>query len=232
MNIAILLAAGSGERMNMDISKQFIPVNDVPLFMYSTKVFNENKNIDSIIIVTKMEDIHKVEDYCKEYNINKLSAVIPGGKTRQESVFNALNYLHERIEDDDVVLIHDTARPLVTSEIIDRNVNALKHCDAVETAIQATDTIVKSKNGLSINEIENREMIYQVQTPQSFKYSFIYQAHLKAREEKMMVTDDASLIIAMNHPVQIVEGYKNNFKITTPEDLEILKALLKKSDLA
>lgn len=231
MNIAVLLAAGSGERMNMDISKQFILINEVPLFMYSTRTFNDNPRIDSIIIVTKMEDIHKVEDYCKSFKINKLSAVIPGGKTRQDSVYNSLSYLHERVDDDDVVLIHDTARPLISNSIINGNIDMLKKYDAVETAIKVTDTIVKSNDGQSINQVENRETIYQVQTPQSFRFSLIYQAHEKARLEKRSVTDDASLIVSMGKSVQIVEGDKNNFKITTPEDLEILKVLLKKSEL-
>lgn len=230
MNIAILLAAGSGERMNMNISKQFILVNDVPLFIYSAKTFNDHPKIDSLIIVTKIDDIQKVEDFCKKYKIDKLSAVIPGGKTRQDSVYEALSYLNERIDNDDVVLIHDTARPLISKEIIDENLRAIKDNDAVETAIKAEDTIVKSGDGSAVDYIENRETIYQVQTPQSFRYRLIYYAHLKAKEEQKTFTDDASLILALNKKVSIVEGSKRNFKVTTCDDLNILKGYLK-SDL-
>lgn len=143
MNIAIILAAGSGERMKSDVSKQFILVNDLPLFMYSIKAFNQNRSIDSIFIVTKEEDLDAVKAECKKHKILKFRNVIPGGTTRQESVYNALKYLKGKTNGDDNILIHDSARPLVSQDIINSNLNALKECDAVETAVKATDTIIK-----------------------------------------------------------------------------------------
>ena len=227
MNIGIILAAGKGERMNSNISKQFILINDVPLFIYPIKTFNQNKKIDFILVVTKAEDVDYVRSECKKHKVNKLYNVIAGGQTRQESVYNALKFLKGKTNDDDNILIHDAARPLVSKEIIDTNLDALKECDAVETATKATDTIIKSNDGQSINNVENRETIFQVQTPQSFKYTVIYKAHDKARKDGFIGTDDASLVLRMNHPVHIVNGNKNNFKITTPEDLELLQAILK-----
>ena len=231
MNIAIILAAGSGERMKSDVSKQFILVNDLPLFMYSIKAFNQNRSIDSIFIVTKEEDLDAVKAECKKHKILKFRNVIPGGTTRQESVYNALKYLKGKTNGDDNILIHDSARPLVSQDIINSNLNALKECDAVETAVKATDTIIKSDDGQSINQVENRETIFQVQTPQSFKYSIILKAHQKAKEDGFIGTDDAGLVLRMNHPVHIVLGNKNNFKVTNPEDLDLLIAIIKKGEL-
>ena len=231
MNIAIILAAGSGERMKSDVSKQFILVNDLPLFMYSIKAFNQNRSIDSIFVVTKEEDLDAVKAECKKHKILKFRNVIPGGATRQESVYNALKYLKGKTNGDDNILIHDSARPLVSQDIINSNLNALNECDAVETAVKATDTIIKSDDGQSINQVENRETIFQVQTPQSFKYSIILKAHQKAREDGFIGTDDAGLVLRMNHPVHIVLGNKNNFKVTNPEDLDLLIAIIKKGEL-
>ena len=229
MNIVILLAAGSGTRMKSNTSKQLMEINGLPLFMYSLKTFNENKNIDAILVVTKKEDIELVKETAGNHHITKLINVIEGGQTRQESVDNGLNYLKNKIKGCDTILIHDSARPLVDNDIIDRNIEASQKYDAVETAIKATDTIIQSASGLNEGHL-NRDTIYQAQTPQTFKYSLILKAHEQAKEKNFQATDDASLVISLGEEVHIVEGSKNNFKVTTSEDLKLLKALLK-SDL-
>ena len=168
MNIALVLAAGSGTRMNADQPKQFIVVNGKPLFIYSVEKFQNNQNIDAIVIATNKENIAKVEDLIKGYS--KVKLVIAGGETRQQSVYNGIQEIAKLITSEkDLILIHDSARPLVSDAIIDENIALGKRYGAVDTVVQASDTIINSKNKETINETLNRSALYQAQTPQTFE---------------------------------------------------------------
>lgn len=225
-NIALITAAGQGTRLQgFGLPKQFIRVNGKPLLIYSVEAFNKCESIDEIYVVTSEEYIEEVERLCRQYGINKLKAVIEGGQTRQQSVFNGLMALSERkTADDDVILIHDGARPLVDESIIKDNIEACLKYDAVETVIPATDTIIMSKEGQIIDEIPNRNGLYQVQTPQTFKFKLIFDAH-KRFENIQIATDDAQLVHNLGKQVHLVKGNKKNLKITTIEDLNIMKSL-------
>lgn len=225
MNIAVILAAGSGSRMNIDTPKQFLLLNKRPLFAISLETFSSHKSIDEIILVTSKNEVQTMNEYVKKNGFNKVNAVVEGGSTRQESTFNALQYLKDKgINDDDVILIHDAARPLVSQDIITNNIEGCLEHDAVETAVKAVDTLIESKDG-TLNAVLNRDVIYQVQTPQTFRFKLIYEAHKAFNNETN--TDDAGIVLKYNHPVHIVEGDKLNFKVTTQDDLKLLKALLK-----
>ena len=226
MNIALILASGSGTRMvGLDAPKQFCLVNDKPLFLYSVEAFEKNLSIDAIVIITQANFVNKVQNICDENALFKVRLITDGGNTRQESVYKGLKAISDFAQDDDIILIHDAARPLVSQAIIDNNIKGCEEFGAVQTAIKTNDTIVKADDEKS--EVLDRSNLYQVQTPQTFKYSIIKKAHQKAKREGVKnASDDAHLV----GDVRIVNGESTNFKITTIQDLKLLKAMLKKED--
>ena len=231
MNVALIVAAGSGSRMETaDRPKQFLLVKDKPLMMYSIKAFQMHESIDAIVVVTNANAIEQVTGWCKEYQLTKVRLVVPGGYTRQESVYLGLQAVKSISldVDNDIVLIHDSARPLVSKDIISTNILACSQYGATCTAIKAKDTIARSLNAQTINDVANRQELYQCQTPQSFKLSLILNAHELSKNNSISAaTDDAQLVLALNKDVYLVEGSSLNFKITTDADLMVLNALLK-----
>jgi 2-C-methyl-D-erythritol 4-phosphate cytidylyltransferase len=167
--------------------------------------------------------------WCKQYDLSKVKAVVAGGDSRQLSVYNGLQAVKEIAKNDnDIILIHDAARPLISQKIISDNIKACQEFGAVDTVIKASDTIISSADAQVINNIPNRSELYQGQTPQTFKLSIILEAHEKAKSGLIPnVTDDAKLVLSLGKDVHLVEGSKQNFKITTFDDLMMLKALLK-----
>ena len=226
MNIALIVAAGIGSRMdNADKPKQFLLVEGKPLIIYTVKAFQENADIDRIIIVTSSDYKKQLSDWCEQYGLSKVIDIVLGGDTRQASVYNGLKAIKELgAKDDDIVLIHDGARPLVTQDIISNNIKACKNFDAVDTVIKASDTILVSPDGETISNIPNRNELFQSQTPQTFKFGLVLKAHENAKDNK--ATDDAKLVLSMGKTVRLVQGNKQNFKVTTPEDLKLLSVLL------
>lgn len=226
MNVALIVAAGTGSRMGKDIPKQFLLVNNKPLVIYSVEAFNQNALIDEIYIVTSENYMAEVKDWCLLYKLNKVINIIKGGDSRQESVYLGLKGI--KAKDDDVILIHDGARPLVSQDIINNNIEASKKYDAINTVIKANDTIMHSKDGSIVNDVPNREELYQSQTPQTFKYGLILKGHEYALKNNVPnVTDDVKIAMLLGIDVHLVEGNKRNFKITTEEDLELFKVLIK-----
>lgn len=227
MNIALVLAAGSGTRMNNSKPKQFLLVNDKPLFLFSVEAFQNNKRVDMVLIATNKECVEQVKELTKNYS--KVKSVIAGGETRQGSVYNGLKEIEKYITSEkDLVLIHDSARPLVSQRIIDENIDLGLRYGAVDTVVPASDTIIKSNDEQTIGEILNRSELYQTQTPQTFEFGLIKKAHERALKDNVPnVTDDCKLIMHFGANVHFAKGDKLNFKVTTPEDLEMLKALLK-----
>ena len=230
MNIALILAAGSGSRMgNADKPKQFLPIYGKPLMIHTIEAFESHDEVEAIVVVTNDIYIDQVKVWCKQYDLSKVRAVVAGGNSRQISVYNGLLAVEELISSkDDIVLIHDAARPLISQKIISDNIVACLKYGAVDTVIKASDTIIRSKDGEIISDIPVRSELYQGQTPQTFKFSIIKDAHERAKVEDVPnVTDDAKLVLSFGVDVHLVEGSKQNFKITTFDDLMMLKALLK-----
>ena len=230
MNIALILAAGTGSRMgNADKPKQFLPIYGKPLMIHTIEAFEMHDEIDKIVVVTSEGYDDQVKVWCKQYDLSKVKAVAIGGDSRQISVYNGLQAVKEiGAKEDDIVLIHDAARPLISKNIISKNIEACMRYGAVDTVIQASDTIINSADGEKISNIPIRKELYQGQTPQTFKLGLILEAHEHAKAGKVPnVTDDAKLVISMGKEVHLVEGSKQNFKITTFDDLMMLKALLK-----
>ena len=230
MNVALILAAGTGSRMgNADKPKQFLPIYGKPLMIHTIEAFEMHDDIEKIVVVTSEGYEDQVKVWCKQYDLGKVKAVVHGSDSRQGSVYNGLQAIKELgVNGDDIIVIHDAARPLISQNIITSNIEACKKYDAVDTVIKATDTIVASSDNERITNIPNRSELYQGQTPQTFKFALISEAHEKAKAGQIPnVTDDTKLVISMGKDVHLVEGSKQNFKITTFDDLMMLKALLK-----
>ena len=230
MNIAMILAAGSGSRMgNTNKPKQFLNIYNKPLIVHTIEAFEMHEKIEMIIIVTNDTYVDQVKIWCKQFDLAKVKHIVVGGASRQESVYNGIKYLESvGVNNDDNILIHDAARPLISQNIITDNIDACNKFGAVDTVIPASDTIIRSIDNETIFEIQKRSELYQGQTPQSFKFEIIKEAHDYAkRTNNTETTDDCRLVLNMGKKVSLVNGSKLNFKITTFDDLMMLKALLK-----
>ncbi|MDF2882786.1 MAG: 2-C-methyl-D-erythritol 4-phosphate cytidylyltransferase [Clostridiaceae bacterium] len=229
MNIAIILAGGIGSRMgDIDKPKQYLDVYGKPLIIYTMEAFNKNCNVDYIAVVCKEQWKNDISTWVREYKLHKVKWFFEGGETRQESSYHALKSLREYCNDDDIVLIHDAARPLVSQRIISENIEVARKYNAVNTVIPTNDTIIRSLDSFTIHEVPVRSEMYLVQTPQSFKYSVILEAFNKAMTDNFCnSTDDCQLVFRFGKQVHLVQGDKLNFKITTFEDIALLKAYIK-----
>ena len=223
-NTAIVLAAGQGKRMHSKVQKQFLEIQGYPVLYYSLRCFQESPLIQDIILVTGEESI----SYCKEeivqkYGFTKVSAVIPGGKERYDSVYAGLC----ECRDCEYVLIHDGARPFVTEEILKRGLQ--KETGACVIGMPSKDTVKLSDEEGYVKETPNRKCVWTIQTPQIFSYSLIREAHDSIRQKDMSkITDDAMVVEQeTGAKVALAEGSYQNIKITTPEDLDIAEAFLK-----
>lgn len=218
---ALIAAAGSGSRMKSDIPKQFLKIDNLPILIKTLDKFEKNIYVDDIIIVTRECDIQSVINLTKEYGITKLKAVVAGGDTRQASIINGLDNVTC-----DIVLIHDGARPFVTDTQITEVIKAVDNSKAATLGIPVTDTIKKANSNIITDTID-RSDLYSIQTPQGFDTELIKSAHKRAFEQGLTVTDDCSVVEAMNYPIKIVQGSPTNIKITTPDDLIIAGGITK-----
>ncbi len=233
MNIAIILAGGKGTRMGIvDQPKQFIDIYGKPIVVHTIEAFDIHEQIDAIAVVCLKEWHEDIKIWTRKFELNKVKWIVDGGETRQESVLAGLKAIEEDVKPDDIVVIHDAARPLISHRIIVNNIEGAKKYGAVDTVIPATDTIIQSKDDSTISDIPVRKELYLGQTPQSFKYSTIMDAHKSAAKSKLQdSTDDCRVVLNYGEKVHLVSGDKLNFKITTMEDLLLLKSIIKMSKL-
>lgn len=220
--VGVILVAGNSTRFENDVSKQLFLLAGKPVFAHSLEAFYKSSCIDEVCIVTNKDNILEIEKYVK---INKLTKVkvIVGGKTRQESVENSLKY-YENLSDDDVIIIHDGARPLIDGETIDAILSAVNKYGAVTTAIPMEDTVSFIKSN-SIASFADRSQMARIQTPQAFKFGILKKAHINAKN--LNATDDCSLVMALPHEVKLIPGSKKLSKITTIEDIKYLETFIK-----
>lgn len=230
MNIAVILAGGSGTRMGSDIPKQFIDIYGKPMIVHTIESFDVNANIDKIVIACKEEWQEDLKIWMRQFGLSKVKYIVSGGETRQESVYNSIRALDGVCTDEDILVIHDAARPLISQRIINENIDGAKEFGAVDTVIPSADTIVRTLDGKTIDSIPVRSELYLGQTPQSFKYNLIKTAHEYSIENSTIdATDDCQLVRKLDRDVHLVNGDKLNFKITTFEDLLLLKSVIKVS---
>ena len=223
---AVVLAAGKGSRMKTDVQKQFLLIKEKPILYYSLRCFEDSPLIDEIVLVTS----EGMEEYCREsvirkYGFRKVTAIVPGGKERYDSVYAGLKACHTP----DYVFIHDSARPFITEEILQRNFEMVQKTGACITAVPSKDTIKIAGPEGSVKETPARETLWIVQTPQVFSYGLILQAYEDCRAQGMQgITDDAMVVEkAADTKVYFSMGSYQNIKITTPEDLVLAEAFMK-----
>jgi 2-C-methyl-D-erythritol 4-phosphate cytidylyltransferase len=225
---AVIPAAGAGKRMipRPDIGgvkKQFLEINGKPLLWTAVSVFEECQSIDDIIVVAARDDIETVKELLKGFR--KVRDIVEGGPERQDSVYNGLKDIINE-SDDDLAVIHDGARPLVTKEILSKAVTEAKVSKAVVVGVPAKDTIKTVSPENFTLETLDRGSLWQVQTPQVFQLSIIKQAYERAQKINYRATDDSKLVERMGIPVKMIMGSYDNIKITTIEDVAIAESIL------
>lgn len=218
---AVLVAAGSASRMG-GMDKIMLPLEGEPLFLRTARAFEDCDAIREIVLVTRSELVADMERIAREGGITKLTAVVPGGASRQESVELGLAAVSKKGK---LAAIQDGARPFVTSKLIDRVVRAAQVYGAAAPAIPVKDTIKTAQAGL-VTGTPDRKTLFAVQTPQVFDYDLLRGALAKAKQDKAELTDDCSAVERMGMSVKLVEGDEMNFKITTPWDLTVARAYL------
>ena len=222
----IVPAAGSAIRMGLGYSKAYVEILGVPLLARTLKALLASRHVDRITAAVRPEEVELCQrQVVHRFGLSERVQVIGGGEERQQTVFNLL----ERAPSDrDLVLIHDGARPLVSVNLIASVLEAAAHWGAALAAVQATDTVKLSDDGgESVSTTLERSRVYLAQTPQAFSRDVILAAHRQARKEGVQATDDASLVEQVGQPVRIIAGDPNNLKITTLDDLERCRWILK-----
>lgn len=238
--IAVVPAAGMGRRFGKDTNKPFQTVCGKPLLAWSLSELEQVSDIVEIIPVLKAEDMVRGQNLFSEYGFSKIKKIVPGGKERQESVYNGLRIIDDR---NCIVLIHDGVRPLAGKTLIENMIQALQSgfppsesedeqgsgvIDGVIPGVPLKDTVKEAKNGI-VKKTFKRESLWAVQTPQVFHLAALLKAYEMALDEGYFATDDAALIERYGGTVRVIMGSYRNIKITTPEDLEIAEFLLGKS---
>ena len=224
MNGVVIVAAGSGSRMKMNINKQFIKLNDKEIIAHTIEKFYNHKNIDEIVVVIKEEEGSYFKNgILNKYNFNNIKIAF-GGNERQDSVYNGLKALNENCE---IVLIHDGARPFVSDQIINSCIEEAKNHNAVVVGVPVKDTIKVINENNDIVDTPERSNLWAVQTPQTFNYDILVKSYEDAFKGGFYGTDDAMLVERIGYRVKMIEGSYNNIKITTPEDIEIGTQILK-----
>lgn len=220
----IIPAAGQGKRMGAGKNKLLLTLEEVPILIHTLKVFEADAECSGIILAIHPDDEHEFKSLLKEYGIHKVSALVTGGKERQDSVYNGMMAVKSM---DGVVLVHDAARPFIKVETIHKLVEAASKEGGAIVAVPVKDTIKKAA-GSQVAETFERSSLWAVQTPQAFRVSVLFEAHNKAAREQFIGTDESSLVERLPHPVSIIEGDYDNIKLTTPEDLYFAEAILRK----
>lgn len=221
---AIVLAAGSGKRMNSQVHKQYLIIQDRPVLYYSLKAFEDSAVDEIVLVVGKGEEEFCRKEIVDKYGISKVKAIVEGGKERYHSVFEGL----KQTSDADYVLIHDGARPFVNQDIIRRCMQEVQKYQACVVGMPVKDTIKIADEGGYAKQTPDRKNVWMIQTPQTFSYALIYEAYEEMlKTEDTAITDDAMVLERIKgKKSKLIEGSYRNIKITTPEDLLIANVYL------
>lgn len=221
--VAIIVAGGSGKRIEGNLPKQFLMLDGKPILAHTIEKFERCDLVDEIILVVP----ERYLDYCSQaivdkFGFGKIRRITCGGEERQDSVYSGLEVCYDSTS---IVSIHDGVRPLVAPEIVAGSIQLCRQKKAVIVAVRTKDTIKRVESGLVTATLDRRDL-WLVQTPQVFEYKLILEAHKKAREENFIGTDDSVLVERLGCKVAVLEGNYNNIKITTVEDLLVAEKLL------
>lgn len=231
MVYGVVLAGGVGSRMGGDKPKQYLNIKGKPIIIYTIEKFFTCPDFEKVIVLCPAQWVEHTKDLIKKHIAPAQDKVVvcEGGDARNETIMNAISYIEKNgvLDDDTIIVTHDSVRPFVTHRIIQENIEACRKYDACDTVIPATDTIVESENGKTITQIPNRSFMYQGQTPQSFKAKKLKELYNSLSDsEKEILTDAAKIFVLKGEDVALVEGETFNIKITYPYDLRVAKSLL------
>ena len=227
MNVALIIAGGVGARMHQDIPKQFITVNEKPVIVYTLEAFQKHVEIDAIAVVCISGWENVLTAYANQFNITKLKYIIPGGENGQGSIRNGVYELEKHFSSDDIVLIHDAIRPMVSAEIISDCIVTAKQKGSAIAAIPCAEAMLQTEDGDISTGSYPRANLRRTQTPQGFSIGKICDLHRRALE--CGITNSVAsctLMIEMGEQVYFSAGSEKNIKLTTVEDIDIFKALL------
>lgn len=232
MIFAAILAGGIGSRMGgTDTPKQFLTLGEKPVIIHTIEKFVINSKFDKILVLSPQNFINHTNNLISEYfGENDDIIVLEGGESRNDTLINSINYIKDNfeIDDDSIIVTHDSVRPFVTHRIIEDNIEAAKKFGACDTVVPATDTIVESIDGKIINDIPIRDNYYQGQTPQSFKINKLSELiNSLSEDETNILTDACKIFVLKGEDVHLVDGEITNIKITYPYDLKLANTILK-----
>jgi 2-C-methyl-D-erythritol 4-phosphate cytidylyltransferase len=229
MNIALVIAGGTGKRTQQEIPKQFINVYDKPILIYTLEGFQTHPDIDTIEVVC-LDGWHEiVKAYAKQYNISKLQWIVDGGETGQESIRNGIYNLVEHCKTDDIVIIHDGIRPLIDKAVVSDCIAVCKKYGNAVSSLPYNEQIFKTTDGLTTTEYIPRETLRRVQTPQAYILGNVYTSYKKAFAEKIGIYGSSytnTMMVELGETLRFAAGSDRNIKITTFDDIELFKALL------
>jgi len=227
MNIALIIAGGRGQRMDQDIPKQFINVQDKPVIIYTLEAFQNHPDIDAIQVVCLDGWQEILIAYAKQFNITKLVGIVSGGKNGQASIRNGIFAIKEKFSDKDIVLVHDAIRPMVSAEIISDNIAKCKLNGAAISAIPCAEAMLVTENRISSRSTYDRNKLMRTQTPQAFPLEKLIWIHEEAKKKGIKNSvASCTLMIELGQTVYFSVGSERNIKLTTTDDIEIFKSLL------
>lgn len=226
MTTALLFAGGTGRRMNSySKPKQFLSVHGKPIIIYTIEHFEDHPEIDNIVIVCLESWIEELRNFISMYGIKKVTAIVPGGKTGHDSIYNGLIAMKSCCKKDDIVLIHDGVRPLINEELISENIEAVKKYGNAITSEPARESVVVSNDGTVIDSVPERSHMFVAKAPQSFYYGAITELYERAHEDGYQTIDSAHLLSIYGVQMNLIRSTPNNLKITEPADYYIFRAL-------
>lgn len=228
-NIALIIAAGKGQRTRQDIPKQFINVFDKPILIYTLENFQKHPEIDGIVVSCLDGWVDILRAYAKQYNITKLKDVVLGGATVHESFYNGLQRMKKYCDDNDIIVLHDGIRPMIDEDVLsDVIVTCRKYGNGV-SSLPYNEQIFRKKDDISTNEYINRDTLRRVQTPQAYYFSKLFSSYERAFREHIGISGPSytnTMMVDLGETLYFASGSERNIKITTTEDIEIFKAFL------
>lgn len=226
MTTALVFAGGTGRRMNSRATpKQFIEIHGKPILIYTLENFEYHEEVDDIIVVCLTDWIDRLKAYLHRFGITKVAEIVPGGDTGHDSIYNGLMALKKKANPDDIILIHDGVRPLITAELISENIRAVKEYGNAITVEPSRESVLISIDGSFVSAVPKLNQMFVAKAPQSFYFNDILQAYEKAQEDGFKSIDSAHLINTYGKTMHMVKSTRNNIKITEPADYYLFRAL-------
>jgi 2-C-methyl-D-erythritol 4-phosphate cytidylyltransferase len=226
MVTALIFAGGTGQRMNSrSRPKQFLELHGKPIIIYTLEHFEEHPEVDKIAIVCLESWIDELKGLLNRHDIRKVCLIAKGGNTGHESIYNGLKALEGVCKEEDIILIHDGVRPLITEDLITDNIAKVRQYGTAITVEPVVESVIQSEDGDRIDSVPKRSSMYVAKAPQSFRYGMIREAYGKAQEDGILTIDSAHLLSLYGYEMHTVKSTPNNIKITASSDYYVFRAL-------